>query len=237
MELRRYFNLIRQRLLLVVVAVLAGAAVGYLITSRTPTYTATATVFVGYPNVGSSGQYLYEYADLPTVVSTYAILITEPVVAQKAINETHIDRLAGQVSADTSALVEPTTQLITVSLIDTNAADAVRLDNAMCRAFTQQVTTIGTTVPAHVAQPAIYAAANSTGLGKHLGLGAAFGLIISIFVILLLDYLDITIKSPEELERRVGLPVLGVIPRFDTLRLDNSPTGSFQRTLPRGVSG
>jgi capsular polysaccharide biosynthesis protein len=44
---------------------------------------------------------------------------------------------------------------------------------------------------------------------------------------LLLDYVDITIKSPEELERRVGLPVLGVIPRFGALHFDRSQTGSY----------
>ena len=88
--------------------------------------------------------------------------------------------------------------------------------------------------PAHVYQPATYAAPNSSGLTKRMVLGAVFGLIVSIFIIFLLDYLDITIKSPDELERRVGLPVLGIIPRFDTLRLDNSPVGARASPAPRG---
>ena len=67
---------------------------------------------------------------------------------------------------------------------------------------------------------------------KKVLLGALVGLVVSILLVFLLDYLDITIKSPEELERRVGLPVLGIVPRFETL-----PLGMSRTPLGRGHSG
>ena len=244
MELRRYYRLIRQRLLLVVVALIAGAAVGYAITSRTHTYTATSTIFVGHTNLGQNDQYLFETANLNELVSTYAVMIPAPVIAQKAINTTHVNRFAGEVAANTVAAVVVGTQLINIQVTDTDPSTAITLTNGISRAFVKQIsdyqinptsTTAVPNEPAHVYQPATYAAASSTGLAKRMILGAIFGFIISIFLILLLDYLDITIKSPEELERRVGLPVLGIVPRFDTLRLDTSPIGSYQRTVQRAA--
>jgi tyrosine-protein kinase len=243
MELRRYFRLIRHRLLLVVVAIIAGAGVGYAITSRTPVYTATATLFVGTTNLGPNQEFLYQEADLNQIVATYAVMIPEPVIAQKAIDQTHINRFAGSVAAETSATVVVDTQLIDVAVSDPNASDAIRLANAVSRAFVSQigayqVSGSGAPVPsepAHVYQEATFATVSSSGLTKRVILGASFGLVIAVFLVLLLDYLDVTIKSPDELERRVGLPVLGVVPRFTSLKLDTSPTGATSRSA-RGAS-
>jgi capsular polysaccharide biosynthesis protein len=245
MELRRYLRLIRQRLLLILVAVIAGAGVGYAITSRTPIYTATATLFVGTTNYGPNQEFLYQEADVNEIVATYAVMIPQPGIAQQAINQTHIDRFAGSVSAETSATVVTNTQLIDVSVSDPSAADAIRLANAVSNAFVAQIqsyaaTGKGTAVPnepAHVSQPATYASASTSGLTKRVILGAVFGLIVSIFLVLLLDYLDITIKSADELERRLGLPVLGIVPRFTSLPLDSSPNAppSVSQRIPQGA--
>jgi len=231
MELRRYLRLIRQRLLLILVAIIAGAGVGYAITSRTPLYTATATLFVGATNLGPNQEFLYQEADLNQIVQTYAVMIPEPVIAQEAINQTHIIRYAGSVAAETSATVVANTQLIDVSVSDTSAADSIQLANAVSKAFVSQIQSYANTghgaavpsEPAHVYQQATYASASSSGLTKRIILGSFFGLILAIFLVLLLDYLDITIKSPDELERRLGLPVLGIVPRFTSLQLDISP--------------
>jgi capsular polysaccharide biosynthesis protein len=232
MELRRYLRLIRQRLLLILVAIIAGAGVGYAVTSRTPLYTATATLFVGTTNLGPNQELLYQEADLNQIVQTYAVMIPAPVIAQKAIDQTHINRYSGDVAAETTATVVANTQLIDVSVADPSAAVSIQLANAVSGAFVSQIKSYngsgsGTGAlpnePAHVYQDATYATASSTGLTKRIILGGAFGLILAVFLVLLLDYLDITIKSADELERRLGLPVLGIVPRFTSLQLDNSP--------------
>ena len=65
---------------------------------------------------------------------------------------------------------------------------------------------------------------------KKFVLGALFGFVIAALIVLVLDYLDVTVKSPEELERRVGLPVLGIVPRFGSLQLETRRVGSIART-------
>ena len=243
MELRRYLRLIRQRFALVIVAILVGVVIGYATTSRTPSYTATSTIYVGSLNISENTAQLYAQAGFNEVVATFADMIPTPVIAQKAIDKTHIPLYAGALAAATSASVVPGTNLINVSVSAPRARDAVRLANGVSQAFVSQIahyqagttttTTAGTTQgqvpnePAYVFQNATAAAQTSSGLTKKVLLGALFGLVISILLVLLLDYVDITIKSPEELERRVGLPVLGIIPRFGALRFDRSQTGSY----------
>jgi capsular polysaccharide biosynthesis protein len=223
MELRRYLHLIRNRLVLVIVAVILGAVIGFFTASRTPAYTATATIYVGSVNIANNPEQLALESDLNQLVATFSQMIPSPVIAQKAINQTHLNRFSGEVAASTLAVVVPGTNLIHVSVTDAQAEDAVLLTNAVSNAFvkkltTYQASTLTTTQgvvpnePAYVFQGATSAAKDSTGLARKVILGAVVGLVLSVLLILLLDYLDITIKSPEELERRVDLPVLGIVP-------------------------
>jgi len=242
MELRRYLRLIRQRLILVLIAILVGAGVGYATTSRVIKYTAVTTIYVGNLNVAANPEDLALQASLNNIVATYAQMIPTPVIAQKAIDQTGLDRFPGQVASETTALVVTGTDLIDVSVTDLDPANAVRLANGVSKAFVAQVSAYQATStaqptgsdagavpnePAHVFQPATYAFASSSGLTGKMLLGGIFGLVLSIFLILILDYLDITIKSPEELERRVGLPVLGIIPLFNSLPLSNTPSAGY----------
>jgi receptor protein-tyrosine kinase len=225
----------------VVALVAAGAVIGYATTSRTPEYTASTLVYVGAQNLGVNDTQLFAQSGLDEVVASFALMIPSPVIAQRAIDATHVNRFSGEVAANTVTLVEPSTSLISVSVTDTNPTVAVRLANGVSNAFVNQVskyqttngsTKTGTTTPsagtrpnepAYVFQNAVNAVKKSSGLTRKVILGALFGLVLAILIVLMLDYLDITIKSPEELERRVGLPVLGIIPLLGSLPLHEEP--------------
>lgn len=53
-------------------------------------------------------------------------------------------------------------------------------------------------------------------LKRQLLFGGGIGLLVGIGLVFLLDFMDRSIKTPEELERRLGLPVLAVIPDIST---------------------
>jgi polysaccharide biosynthesis transport protein len=58
-----------------------------------------------------------------------------------------------------------------------------------------------------------------TGLARRVILGGLFGLVAAIAVVFLLEYLDVTIKTAEDAERKLELQVLGVIPLAPQLNL------------------
>jgi capsular polysaccharide biosynthesis protein len=245
-ELRRYLQLIRQRTFLIALSMVIGAAVGWFITPRAATYTASSEIYVGSQNFVASPNELFAEQGLNEVVTSFAAMIPSPVIAQGAIDRTGLPRYAGEVAGSTVATVVTGTSLISVSVTDANAADAVKLANGVAHSFVTQVSKYQTgaskpsagTVPyepAYVFQNATSALTNGTGLTKRVVLGVIFGFVVSIFLIFLLDYLDVTVKSPEELERRVGLPVLGVIPAFGSLPLDASPSSMIGTRVRAGV--
>ncbi len=46
----------------------------------------------------------------------------------------------------------------------------------------------------------------------NIAIAGVLGVMLGIGVVFLIEYLDNTIKSPEDIERYIGLPVLGIIP-------------------------
>jgi capsular polysaccharide biosynthesis protein len=235
-ELRRYLKLIRRRLLLVVITAIVGAAVGYVTTSQAAIYRATATIYVGQSKLQDNAADLYGVTGFDQIVSTFAQMIPSEVIAQDAILATDIDRSAGAVAAATTATVVTNTNLIDVSVEDGDPVVAERLTNAVAAAFATQVAhydptpTAGTlpSEPAYVFQDAgLPTVPLSDHLAKKVALGGVVGLILAILGVLLLDYLDVSVKGPEDLERRVDLPVLAIIP---LQRRPPSPPG-FRPTL------
>jgi len=52
----------------------------------------------------------------------------------------------------------------------------------------------------------------------NLGLSVAVGLGLGIALAVAIEYFDNTVRSPEDVERYLGLPVIGIVPRFETKR-------------------
>lgn len=72
--------------------------------------------------------------------------------------------------------------------------------------------------------------ASHPSLRRNVGMGVLAGLLLGIGLALLLEYLDRTLKSSEELERILGLPTLAVIP--DISHQDRGYYGYGNRLLP-----
>ncbi|HUE59398.1 MAG TPA: hypothetical protein VMO88_07425, partial [Acidimicrobiales bacterium] len=120
--------------------------------------------------------------------------------------------------------------LIHVSVTDSDPVVARDLTNGMSQAFAAEVLKIdpvtsglngrsgSPTSPVSITQEAVLPTAPlSNGLGRNLILSGIFGFLVAVGVVLVLDYLDLSVRTPEDLERRAGLPVLGIIPQFPEL--------------------
>jgi capsular polysaccharide biosynthesis protein len=226
MELLRYLQLLRQRLALVLLTMVAGLAGGYLVTGHSPMYVAQTSIYVGsrQPSTNSATDVL----QLDRIIATYAAMVKSTPVALGAIQAAHVPRDPGQVVAHTSSVVVPNTNLISVSVADRNPGVAQALANGLAASFKSQVDALSQTTGADASTPgtatpsapsvsvfqqaSLPGASVSTGLKRDLALGALFGLVVSVGLVLLVDYLDTSVKSADDVERASNLPVLGAIP-------------------------
>jgi capsular polysaccharide biosynthesis protein len=143
-------------------------------------------------------------------------------------------------SAESKSIVGVGTNLIYLTVTDADPVVAQQAANAIAQQFVKQIEKIqpvatgsvsgangGPVVsPVSVFQPALLPVLPVPNqLRSNLILSGVFGLVIAVGLVMLLDYLDLSVRSPEDLEKKAGLPVLGVIPRLPELAA--TPSGSF----------
>jgi capsular exopolysaccharide synthesis family protein len=235
MELRKYLRVMRQRWLLIVVTMVACLAAGYVSAPKGSTYTATSTLVVGTANPGSSTT---AANSLDRTLFTYAQLIDSAPVAEQAAQLAGIDRSADAIVDQTEARPVDFTQLLRVSVTDKDPATAQALANGMTRAFVDQIgkgTVGGTDGEGTVPEAPVYIYEEARlptdpiepPLVSRLLVAAMFGLVAAIALILLLEYLDVTIRTAADAERLLGLQVLGTLPLREDVAI--APTRGRRR--------
>ena len=232
MELRRYFVILRRRALLIAATVIVAMVVAGVTTDRTPHYTASSSIYVGAsrfsfdagttdPNA-TGGQLA---AGLERLIATFAAMIHSEPVAQDAVELTGIQRSASSVLGQTVASPLLGTNLLVVTVTDTDPAVAQELSTGMAEAFVRKIKDLepGKAVgegqvpsaPATIFERAkLPTVPTQAGLVSKLFTAGLFGLVAAAGAALFVEYLDITVKTAEDAQRRLELPILGVVPLF-----------------------
>jgi succinoglycan biosynthesis transport protein ExoP len=239
MELRRYAQLLRRRILLLALAASVGLAAGFVTTDRTPRYRAEASIYVGSRQFAAIGESTNASAAMDRLIGTFAAMIKSAPVATAAIQLASVPRSPSQVVAATGAAAVPNTNYIVVFVTDTDPAVAQALDDGVARSFVDQVQKLepGTaTSGASTAVTSVFQQASRpttplpTSTRRNLLLGGLFGLGAGVALVTLLNYLDIGVKSTESVERSVGLPVLATIPVMASPATGSRSAGVARKT-------
>lgn len=219
LDLHEVFMILRRRLwmllaLPLVAAVTAFLASAYLIA---PTYEASTTLWV--IQEGGAGQISYNDLLLNrNLTKTYAEVARSRTVLQQAIGrlglELTVDELADRLT--TSAVRD--TEIISLKVQDGGPVRAAEIVNAVAAAFQEQIRTYmkvenvavvdAAVPPTDPVKPRVLMnTAVALVLGGMLAVGLAF----------LLEYLDTSIRTPEDVQRHLALPVLATIPVFNAV--------------------
>jgi non-specific protein-tyrosine kinase len=222
LELRQYLSVLRNRWLLILITTVLAAGFSTTLTSETATYTARATMFVGPEATEQTNP--NTLLTLDRFMLTYSKMIDTPTFAAPAIRQLGLDLDPDDVVADTDVSLEPATQLLYIDVRNHDAATAQSLANALAKGFEEGIVEFTGSaedqagrLPAVVfEQAALPEAPDPTDQVRLIILATLFGLIAGAGLAFLLDYLDVSLRTAADVERRLELPVLGVIPVLST---------------------
>ena len=216
MELARYLSLVRKWWWLLVVGTLVAGGASYAISKTlTPIYSASTTLLVNQTQVPGT----IAYNDILTserLTRTYKELIGKRPVLDDVAERLDLpfsgDKLAGMISVS----VLRDTQLLRLSVESSDPALASSIANATAAAFINQNTEDRLSRPGDVSVVEV-ATTPSVPIKPNVKLNtlmaAVIGLLLAGAAALLIEYLDDTVKSTEDLEAS-GLASLGGIARF-----------------------
>lgn len=213
--------------MLVLLTVLAALSAGFFVTPRESRYTAEARLYVGSRSIDIDPTSLDvsndRFAGLSFLANSYATMLNTRTAAEQAVAESGVALTVTQAQDAITAFAEPGSLLITMRVVYSDPAVARSLANGLADSFvtllrdqeSQLALPADADVPAPVSvfeYAVLPTTPQSTDLIKNLMLATVFGLLAGIGWVVLLEYLDLTIRSADDAQHRLQLPALGAIP-------------------------
>ena len=220
MELRDILRVLKNGkwilIILPLVAMLTSGIFSYFII--TPVYKSSTTLMVGKTYSGENGP-LLQYNDILTanqLVKTYSQIAKSRTVAEKVIEMEKLDITPGEFSGKIDVQPVRDTQLIQISIDDPNPNKAARLANVSGQVFIKKVVEVMKLDNVNIVDPAVPPQLpEKPNKRMNIMIAGVVGLMAAVGLVFLMEFLDQTIKSNEDINRYLELPVLGVIPKID----------------------
>lgn len=217
-DLQGFFHTLKKRMKLIVGITLGFTMVGGLLSffAIKPTYEAETVMIVGKPqaNVKDNTQYndVMMYQNL---VKTYAEIAKSGSVAEGAS-----EKLKGNIKAEKlekmiTVTPQQGTQLLTIKASSNNAEEAVNVVNAVSKTFIDESKRVFPTGGDIQVMDKAKLPEKPVTPKKALNIAIAFviGLMSAVGLTFILEYMDSTMKTEEDITKYLGLPVIGMIPK------------------------
>jgi non-specific protein-tyrosine kinase len=202
---------------LLLLGIALGGGASYAVSrTMTPVYRATTTLLVNQTQTPG----VIAYNDILTserLTKTYSELVTKRPVLEAVIARVgqpeDIETLRDMVNVS----VIRDTQLLRLSAESEDPALAAVLANATAQAFIDQNKVTDLSQPGSVSVVELATMPTSPvkpQIPLNVALGIVAGLVVAAGLVLLMEYLDDTVKSEQDVDRLAGLTTLGMVVRF-----------------------
>lgn len=180
-----------------------------------PKYEASTKVFIGKEKTDSKDQN-YNNSDIQMyqqLLKTYAEVIKTNALVEKAINAEGFDLISKDVLDDLTVTPAANTQILEIKYISKDRNLSKEVLDSITNQFIKTSTELIPNGNVKIVEPAELPE-NPASPNKKLNIAIAFllGLMVSVGLAFLLEFLDNTFKSKEQLEQILGIPVIGAIP-------------------------
>ncbi|MFP7171626.1 Wzz/FepE/Etk N-terminal domain-containing protein [Terribacillus sp. FSL K6-0262] len=215
-SLKEIFAVLRKRMLMILSLIIAFAAIALLVSYFliTPTYKASSSIVVNQEeNVDVSALNNAIQSNI-SLINTYKIVMTSPVILDEVAKEMNLSLSSSELAEKLEVTSEADTQIITVTATDTDQAEAAELANTTVTVFQNEIPelmNLENVKPLSLAETVEDPSPASPNILLNTAIALVLGAMVGIGLAFLLEYLDNTVKTEADIEKRIGVPVIGVI--------------------------
>ncbi len=213
-DLKELFDFVKNKLgLLITITVgvcLLGCIYGLLI--QKPMYKSYTTIILS----GSDSQITQSELTLnKNLVDTYAEIVKSRRVLEQVIDELDLDMTYEKLTNKISVSAVNNTEIIKITVTDTNPIEAKNIANVTANFFSKEVVKLYKMNNVNVLDEANESNnPYNINIVKQIIIYFFIGLIIGAGVLFIIFYFDRTIKSAEQVEQKIKLPILGSVEEF-----------------------
>jgi capsular polysaccharide biosynthesis protein len=219
-DLKQYLNIIHKKawviVLITVMAIMISAAVNIFLVL--PVYESSTTMMVSRAIDTNDANIRYQDILISQrLVHTYGVIARSNRVLSKVVETLGLNMTVEEMRGKVSVTSMRDTEIIRISVLSTNGEFAANLANAVAQVFMQEVVSIMRIDNVQLIDEArIPAAPVKPRLTFNIAIAGVLGIMLGLALVFFIEFMDNTIKASGEIEKRLDLPVLGVIPRFDS---------------------
>lgn len=215
-DLREYLAIIKKKAWIIAaitaVTTFVSAFLSFFVLS--PVYEAKTTLIVNTDQKNDDTITGDEFSVTQRLAVTYGEIIKSRTVLEPVIKNLGLDITYEELSKMITVSPVKDTQIINISVQDTNPLKAKDIANSIPEVFTKEVKRITKANSVEVIDKAVEPL-SPIKPNKLMNVLIAFvlGIMIGLFVVFLIEYMDNKMKTPQDVEKHLDLPILGVIPK------------------------
>lgn len=222
MDIRDYFLALKRRTFVIIILGVIGFVAGFGVAkTTTPTFSATASVFVSVTSGDSTSELVQGSNYVQNLMQSYAQLATMPVVLEPVIRDLQLESSSTELAKRVTVNAPLNTVLIKIMANAPNASASATLANAIAMELSEQVQqlapkdqndkpSVRLDLVAKATTPQVQSAPNTkliaaTGFAAGLFLGVLYAALRAVF--------DTRLRDEKDLSRVTDGSVLATIPR------------------------
>lgn len=216
-DIKELLNYFRAKLSIILLITMVVTMVGgvYSFFIQEPKYKSTTTVIL--KNDISQGTNL-TYNDVTinkNLVGTYSEIVKSKKILNKAIKNLKIDYTYSQLYDMIQVASVPDTELIKISVVNESSNTAKVVANEVANVFVEEIPELYNISNVSILDTAEVATTPyNVNVKKQTAIYLMVGLVLGCGIVFLIYYFDRTIKSSEQIELKLGLPVLGSVQEY-----------------------
>ncbi|MEE0684823.1 MAG: Wzz/FepE/Etk N-terminal domain-containing protein [Bacilli bacterium] len=213
-NLKEVYSYFKSRLLWMILAIVVIVIIGniYTILTRVPMYQSNTTIVL----VGESKK---EYSQTDSqlnqnLIGTYSEIITSRKVLQQVIDNLKLKMTVDELSKNITTSSVEDTEIIRITVNNEKKKMAAEIANEVADVFSDEIQDIYNLENVAIIDKAEEAdAPYNINYVKDNVIYLMIGVVLSFGVVFVMYYFDTTIKSSETVEEKLGLTVIGIVPK------------------------
>lgn len=210
----------RKKMIIMIVAIVF-AVIGFLATKFfvAPSYTSSTKIYVVAQQTSDATITTQDLVAGDYLVKDYSEIIKSTSVLNEVIAEEELAMTSSDLAGKISVTIPTNTRIVTISVVDRDPQNAVRLANAIREVAAEKIIEITKVSDVTTMEEAVEPLGPSgPSVMRNTFLAFALGTLVSIVLVFVFELLNDQVRKPEDIEEAMKLPLLAVIPDITKMK-------------------
>lgn len=215
LEFRDILRIIKKRYWILLITIFLSTTFSAILTFyiMEPIYRSYTTIIIKM-NGTESGYTVDKFSVAEKLAITDSNIIKSKLVIDKVISELNLDYTYGELYNNIEVVPLEETQILRIAVLDKDPELARDIAQTTTNIFMDEIAKVTSSHTISILdEAAIRKDPIKPNKPLNMTLGVAIGFLIGLVIIFLLEYLNTNIKNKEDIEKYLGLDVIGEIPK------------------------